>query len=157
MGIALAQTLLCLLVDDIRFRQLLKLIGGVAMAVILLEMVTEFDYGTYASELRRTQLAPEWDSMTAQAQRERLDRLFIEAETEAYIQNRAEALGVPVIGVLVVCDWSTEGFWFPKRADITVSEHVPAEGALAEALCSELGISEAEQLWELEGAEHGPE
>lgn len=157
MGIALTQTLLELLIEDARFRQILRFLAGAAMAVILIGAVTDFDYDAYASALRRQEIASDWNQDRAEAERQRLDRLFIEAETEAYIMDRAETLGVSLSGVRVSFRWNSDGYWYPDRVTLTGSVPPSLRSEIADALRTELGIPEERQTWSEEETDHGSE
>ena len=156
-GVALVQAILTLLVEEERFRLLLRLIGGVAMAVILLRAVTNFDDAAYAAAQRKLQFSGAWDAGAAETERQRLDRLFIEAECEAYIADRANEMGMALSGIEVSLDWSTEGYWYPARVTITAPNGEMGMQALADEIYASLGITPENQTWREEGAMHEPQ
>lgn len=70
-------------------------------------------------------------------------RFIIEERCEAYILDKAAALGAPLEGVSVTARWSGEGFWYPVSCVLTGAE----SRELAFAIEAELGILEENQTW----------
>ena len=75
--------------------------------------------------------------------RRELDRGIIEREMEAYILDKARALGAPIEGAHVLLRWSTEGVWLPESAELTGAYHP----LLARIIEAELGIPRSAQVW----------
>ncbi len=70
-------------------------------------------------------------------------RFIIEARCEAYILDKAAALGVPLDGVSVTAKWSGEGFWYPDGCALRGDE----SRELSRVIEAELGISMEKQIW----------
>lgn len=70
-------------------------------------------------------------------------RFIIESECEAYILDKAAALGAGISGVSVTARWSGEGFWVPASCEIEGQ----IDPALAGIIASELGIPPERQTW----------
>ena len=78
---------------------------------------------------------------------ERLNRLVIEQEYEAYIMDKAAEKNVAVKEAEVEAQWSTEGLWVPYTAEIS-SDAPPSQRAmLTEAIKTDLGIPEERITW----------
>lgn len=73
-------------------------------------------------------------------------RFIIEARCEAYILDKAAALGVALSEVRVTARWSEEGFWYPAECVLKGDE----SAELSRTIESELGIPRAGQMWSTE-------
>lgn len=70
-------------------------------------------------------------------------RFIIEARCEAYILDKAAALGAGISDVRVTARWSEDGYWYPAECVLRGDE----SAELSMAIESELGIARAEQVW----------
>ena len=73
-------------------------------------------------------------------------RAIIEARCEAYILDKAAALGVELRDVRVTARWSEDGFWYPVGCVLRGDE----SAELSRLIESELGIARSEQIWSTE-------
>lgn len=98
------------------------------------------DIGKYVS--RYTQEAGE---ITGYARREGAaqTRFIIEARLEAYILDKAAALGLELRDVQVTARWSEDGCWVPVECVLRGDE----SAELSRMIESELGIARSEQIW----------
>ncbi len=149
-ALALLTAAALLFADGDRMKRAVRLIGGVAMATLLMSSVVQLDYAAYASELRKQTLLEMPDLEQTRADAERLDRLLIEQETAAYIWFRADELNVALLDVSVSLAWNTEGYWYPEKAVIWVPVGQGRNAALSDLIRSELGIPPEAQRWEEE-------
>ena len=149
-GIALLQTIGCILADRDSFRAVIRLAGGIAMIVLLLGSITSVDYDAYAAALRHGELLLQDDAL--QNEKERLDRLYIEQECAAYILKQAQELGVTVSDVHVSLSWCTDGYWYPSAVELDCPNASDPDGALSDRLTSDLGIPRESQCWREEGS-----
>lgn len=154
-GIALLQSLACLMMDQERFRKLLQLIGGVAITLVLLSRVMTFDFAAYASALRESGSLGSWDAKTALAENEKLNRRYIEQACAAYILDKAGEMGVPLMDAKVTLAWNTDGYWYPVHAELTVPNGNGYHPTLADTIQTDLGIPLSEQIWREEGERNG--
>lgn len=149
-GIALLETAGCMLVERKAFRSVIRLAGGAAMTLLLLESVMTFDYQAYASALKSAyDLNLETEQL--QSERDRLDRLYIERECAAYILNQAEKLGAAVLDASVSLSWNTDGFWYPTAAELLLPAGEEPSEPLSDVITAELGIAKSAQVWREEG------
>lgn len=149
-ALALLTAAALLFADGDRMKRAVRLIGGVAMATLLMSSVVQLNYAAYASELRKQTLLEMPDLEQTRADAERLDRLLIEQETAAYIWFRADELNVALLDVSVSLAWNTEGYWYPEKAVIRVPVGQGRNAALSDLIRSELGIPPEAQRWEEE-------
>ena len=119
-----------------RPRQVLSLACGCVMAVALLSPVAR-------AAARYNQAARETVSDAQEASRG-LERAVIESECEAYISDRADALGLADVGADVTARWSEEGFWYPWECALGCGY----DASLAAAIEAELGIPPERVSWE---------
>jgi hypothetical protein len=126
-----------------RVKSVLRLLCAVAMAAALFSPLMSGALEAYPLELARYRAQAESYAGEGTALRRELDRGIIEREMEAYILDKAHALGTPLQGAKVAVRWSTEGVWLPESAELTGPYHA----ALARAIEAELGIPREAQTW----------
>lgn len=79
----------------------------------------------------------------AQARAREETRFIIEERCEAYIWDKAAALGVTLTDVSVTAKWSDEGFWYPDGCELRGDE----SSELSTLIEAELGIGRNKQIW----------
>ncbi len=126
-----------------RVKSVLRMVCAVAMAAALFSPLLQGALDTYPLELARYRAQAAALTEEGEALRRELDRGIIEREMEAYILDKARALGAPLQGAAVALRWSTEGVWLPASAELTGPYHA----ALARAIEAELGIPRSAQVW----------
>ena len=126
-----------------RVKAVLRLLCAVAMAAALFSPLLNGALDTYPLELARYRAQAAALTEEGETLRRELDRGIIEREMEAYILDKARALGAPLQGAAVALRWSTEGVWLPASAELTG----PYLAALARAIEAELGIPRSAQVW----------
>ncbi len=132
-----------LLTPEGRVKTVVRLLCGAVMASALLLPLLRLQtdaYGLNLSRYRADALRTEGD---AEKIRRSLDRRLIEENAEAYILDKAQALGADVQGASVMMEWSTEGFWVPAAAEICGAYCAP----LSRLIEAELGIPVQAQSW----------
>ena len=124
-----------------------KRVAGVlctaALLITVLTPLRDFDIDSYALLLAKYK--EEEAALTARGEEinERLNRLVIEQEYEAYIMDKAAEKNVAVKEAEVEAQWSTEGY----TAEIS-SDAPPSQRAmLTEAIKTDLGIPEERITW----------
>ncbi len=120
---------------------------SVVLLLCLLTQVRQFDYGTYSLELSRYRELGESLRIEAEDRSQRLNRLVIEQEIEAYIHNQAALLGLEDLNISVGLHWSTEGFWVPDSVTISGTVGAEAKKRLTALISAEIGIEEDHQEW----------
>lgn len=147
-GVALITTIASFFATSGSMKRVLKLIGGVAMAIALLSPLLKFDFAAYAASLQLYNGSAAWDSTAVEETEKRLNRTIIESECSAYILDKAAQLGVPLTGVQVAVQWSTtDGVWYPCAATLTQPAGAEKSAALADIIEADLGISSERQEW----------
>ena len=128
-------------------RKIMSVLCSAVLILVSLGGVKQLDYDVYAREMSRLREEQAAIELDGEAMRERMNRLVIAQELETYILDKAEELGVPVIGAELSLAWSPEGFWVPRSATIHVKGRSESEHELSRILEAELGIPLAEQEW----------
>ena len=126
-----------------RVKSVLRLLCGVCLTAALLSPLMTAALDSYPLELARYRAAADAAADAGTQARRDLDRAIIERETEAYILDKARAMGLPLRAAKVALRWSTEGFWLPERVELTG----PYSEALARAVEAELGVPRRAQHW----------
>lgn len=127
-----------------------KVMSILCAAVLIMSVLTplkEMDFSSYALELAK--LEEREQSLQAEGEEinSRLNRLVIQSQYEAYIMDKATKLGLSVETVKVGVEWSTEGLWVPKTAEIKCAGDERLKKTLGEIITSELGIAPERQYW----------
>ena len=86
----------------------------------------------------------------AKAAEQRLNRLVIEQEYEAYIMDKALELGLEGLAVDVEVQWSLEGLWMPYGASISGVCSQTGKEQLSALMAADLGIPYERQRWDSE-------
>ena len=128
-------------------RRIASVLASSALILLALGGLGQIDLDYYAREKSRLREEQAVIQAGGEAMNERLSRLVIAQELETYILDKAEELGVPVIGAELSLAWSPEGFWVPRSATIHVKGRSESEHELSRILEAELGIPLAEQEW----------
>ena len=119
------------------------------MACVLISGFNAFDYQSYAAALQRERNGTQWDVKVVKEQVDALHRRYIESECAEYIIETASKLQIRLSDVTVTASWNTDGFWYPVRAEMVVTDQDADLTPLKRLLESELGIPPAEQIWRL--------
>ncbi len=150
-GIALIELLLTAFAGSESMKKTAHLLCGTAMAVLILSQVMGFDYEVYASALTRSDAQSLWSSETAAETGARLNRRLIEDRCRAYVLDKAKSMGVPLIDASVTLTWSTDGYWYPSSAVLTLPDQQGKSAAMEEVLKSDLGIAPERVEWRAAG------
>lgn len=91
-------------------------------------------------------------SLTADAEKaeQRLNRLVIEQEYEAYIMDKALELGLEGLAVSVEVQWSLDGLWMPYSAGLSGIWDQDGKERLSALMTADLGIPYERQRWDSE-------
>ena len=134
------------LVRGKRGKQMLRLCGGLCMALVVLAPLPGLASLAGSNSLSDALLASEPAAENLAQVREELGKL-ISQQTEAYILDKAEELGANVSGVKVQAQWNLDGLWVPYSAEIDVPDIGSAKAALEGMIQNELGIPAERQMW----------
>lgn len=154
-GISLLQCILQLILKEESAGKALNLIGGIAMAAILLAGVSSFDYQAYSAALSREQTERFWNEETVREDVNALRRRYIEDQCAAYILERASRMHIELSNAVVTLAWNTDGYWYPIHAEMTVTDADESMSELMMLIESELGIPVSEQVWRSEDESTG--
>lgn len=147
-GVAFVTTIASFFASSGSMKRVLKLIGGVAMAIALLSPLLKFDFAAYAASLQLYDSSAAWDSAAVEETEKRLSRTIIESECSAYILDKAAQLGVPLSSAQVSVQWSTtDGVWYPYAVTLTQPVGVEKSAALENMIEADLGIPSERQEW----------
>ena len=128
-------------------KRIMAVLCSAALLCAILSNVQALDLGTYRLELARLREREASLQESGAALEERLNRLVIEEQLEAYILDKAAKLGLELPEVKLALSWSMEGFWVPNAVTIRYRGSEAARLALERSLEAELGIPAAEQEW----------
>lgn len=143
-GAALVCAAALRLTPEGRVKSVLRMLCALTMAAALFSpLLRDGALPDYAAELARCRAAAEAAAGQGAALRQELDRGIIEQRMEAYILDKAIALGTPLSGAKVALRWSTEGLWLPESAELTGRR----SEALEVWLEAEMGIPRRAQIW----------
>ena len=146
-GVSFLQSILLLMVNEKKSTNLLKVIGGVIMASVLIEGFAQFDFSSYAASLQRERTEMSWDADSVKNEVNALNRRYIESQCAAYILENASKLGIDLSNVIVTVAWNTDGYWYPVHAEMTVRESADDVDSLKRLIENELGVPIEEQVW----------
>ena len=130
-------------------KQVLQILSSVVLLAVIVNGVKELDIQTYATELAKYREREQQLTTDGEELRDRLSRLVIEEEYRAYVESKAEALGVEAREIYIGTRWSTDGLWVPNMSRIQTGTREDAE-RLSGILLGELGIPEERQEWVLD-------
>ena len=145
-GAALICTVALTVCPKGRAKRVLSFACACVMALALLSPIASPDVEAFSRALGRYGQAADEVVGDAEADAEQYQRRVIERECEAYISDRADALGVTLSDVSVTLRWSEEGFWYPWECSVSCPDG--RSQPLADAIESELGITPERQSWE---------
>ena len=118
----------------------------VLVMTVLLPLGT-LDVSQYSLELAKYREMGEQLEERGDAVRDSMSRTVIEQECEAYIMDKAEAMGITVDTVKVRAFWSSEGVWVPESAEIRSGCGESEKKRLSDLIFADLGIPAEKQEW----------
>ena len=128
-------------------KKISAVVCSAALITVVLSSVKETDLSVYCEEAARSREKSAAISRNAQDSTQRLSRLVIERECEAYIIDRAESIGIDGLSVKINARWSGEGFWLPESAVLSAACEEGKKALLGEILETELGVRREKQTW----------
>ena len=117
-----------------------------ALICVLLSSADGLNVRRYFSETARYREMSAALAERSEESRDRLNRLVIQSECEAYIRDKAEALGADGISAKVTARWE-DGIWMPESVILAGTPDGEIRARLSELIRTELGIAEAKQEW----------
>lgn len=128
-------------------RRVMNVLVTAVLLIALLGAVDGFDADTLRVETARVRENELRFAQNAEEARRRLDRLVIEEELNAYIQNKAGEKGLRINRSEITLRWETEGFWLPDEVTLFGVGDTDAAARLLGELRAELGLSEERLRW----------
>ena len=127
-------------------KRVMKLVSGLVLLGLSLRCLGGVELDTDGLDLTRYQRIEQQLLVDGGRVYEELDRRVIEEEYSAYVQQRADAMGIAVEDVRIRVRWHTEGGWVPASSSVILYSAQDQE-RLAGVLAGELGIPEERQEW----------
>ena len=121
-----------------------------SLILALVSPLKALDMQTYALESAKRHELETAMSNDAQAAQQRLNRLVIEQEYEAYIMDKAKELGLEGLAVDVEVQWSLDGLWMPYGATLRGVCSQTVKERLSALMAADLGIPYERQRWDSE-------
>ena len=118
----------------------------VLVMTVLLPLGT-LDISQYSLELAKYREMGDQLEEKGDAFRDSMSRTVIEQECEAYIMDKAEAMGITVDTVKVRAFWNSEGVWVPESAEIRSGCGESEKKRLSDLIFADLGIPAENQEW----------
>lgn len=121
-----------------------------SLILALVSPLKALDMQTYALESAKRHELETAMTNDAQEAQQRLNRLVIEQEYEAYIMDKAKELGLEGLAVDVEVQWSLEGLWMPYGATLSGVYSQTGKERLSALMAADLGIPYERQRWDSE-------
>ena len=131
-------------------KRVAEVVCTASLIVALVNPLKALDMESYALESAKRQERETALISGAEATQQRLNRLVIEQEYEAYIMDKALELGLEGLAVDVEVQWSLEGLWMPYGASISGVCSQTGKEQLSALMAADLGIPYERQRWDSE-------
>ena len=132
-------------------RQIVKLAGGVVLSLVIFSPLTKLNPDVYIGDMEIPRQEQEERMADMQRASEKITKEIIQAQTSAYIVNKAQALGLSV-RVQVGVHKELNGLFLPDTAVIQSSQEPSRmdRDALSAWMADALGIPVQSQDWRWE-------
>ncbi len=131
-------------------KRVAEVVCTASLIIAIVSPLKALDMDTYALESARRHDLESTLTADAKAAEQRLNRLVIEQEYEAYIMDKALELGLEGLAVDVEVQWSLEGLWMPYGASISGVCSQTGKEQLSALMAADLGIPYERQRWDSE-------
>lgn len=132
-------------------KRVAEIVCTASLIIAIVSPLKELDMGVYAVESARLHELETQLTSNATAAEERLNRLVIEQEYEAYIMDKASELGIGELEADVEVQWSLDGFWIPYGVKLKAGCSNEDKEQLSELIEADLGIPYERQRWHSDG------
>lgn len=122
-----------------------RLVCGIVLTLSLIAPLTDPDMGTYSLSLAQYRNTVAALTQETKETEERLNRLYIEEECEAYIVDEAQTLGM--VGRAEVRARWLDNCWVPWSVELFFPADAAQRQRLSGVLVAQLGIPEERQSW----------
>ena len=130
-------------------RRVMSILCMLILACSLLTALRSLDFDAYALELARYREQEQRFLTDNSEKNARLNRLVIEQECGTYILDKARSIGLELQSVAVELEWSGEGFWVPRAAQIAYRGEERQRRVMESLIAGDLGIPTERQIWVL--------
>ena len=146
-GAAMICSAVLALTPETTVKKAVRLVCGFVMLFALLSLGGNLNFDHYAGYLAQYRNEAAAFMQEAEEDNNRILRLIIEEECEAYILDKGKTVGIETVEASVLAKWSADGYWYPVKAEI-VSDGTEAQNTrLAEYIEGDLGIPKENQTW----------
>ena len=128
-------------------KRVLSVLCTAALFSTALGAIRDIDYTAYALELAKNREREQRFLAESEDMRERLDRLVIAGEYEAYVMDKASQNGLTPVSAEVGLRWSIDGLWVPDSLELHYRGERRQAEKTAAAVTGELGIAPERQRW----------
>lgn len=145
---ALISTLAVTLTPQGAPKKLAKLAGGLLLLIVMLEPVKTLRSGDISGVLAEYQRDYSRYAQAFTEENQALTKSIIEAQTAAYISDKATGLGLQITQTTVTCRLTEEGFPTPSRVYVQGRGPDDAWDALSAAITTDFGLDKEHQRLE---------
>ncbi|MEG0777491.1 MAG: stage III sporulation protein AF [Oscillospiraceae bacterium] len=146
-GAALIASVAISLTPSGKTKNVLRLICGVVLIIAMISPVIKPNMPAISMDMAKYRQNADELLKKAEESTNNLSRSIIEQESEAYILDKAQSMGIAINSVCVTAKWGDEGYWYPNEIEI-VSNISPGEkNRLSNSIEAELGVSKDRQYW----------
>lgn len=131
-----------LLTPEGTLREIVSFIGGLILLLVLLQPLSDVELTDLLSEFSEHQITLQQRQTELERQQTETLTARIEAETEAYISDKARDMGL-TLTARVTAEPNADGIPVPVRVELSGSRSAP----LSAWLEAELGLSAEGQVW----------
>lgn len=123
-------------------KRVMNILCAAILILTVLSPLKQLDIGEYALELAKNRELEASFMDDGKELNDRLNRLVIERECEAYIRDKATAMGIDA-KALIRARWDSNGLWIPYEIELDCArdERLEAE------IIAGLGIPKERQIW----------
>lgn len=128
-------------------KRVAEIVCTASLILAVVSPLKELDMRDYALETAKLHELETELAAGAEAAGERLNRLVIEQEYEAYILDKAGELGMIGLEAEVEAQWSLDGLWMPWGAELKGECTAEDKKRLSSLIEADLGIPYERQRW----------
>lgn len=132
-------------------KRVAEILCTTVLVLTVLSPFKDFDLDAYALSSARYREAEAELFQRGDEAGNRLKRLVIESEYEAYIMDKAKELGLTDTAVDIEVQWSLEGLWVPYGIEIYAQGETRQIEELGRIIRDDLGIPFERQQWNGDG------
>lgn len=146
-GMSLITSVVMAVVPKGRVRKTVSLICGMAMIVVLVSPVLDFDYDTFAQYISGYSYDTDVQEKNLDEENERLTRRIIQEEVNAYILDKAQSVGAVDVMVLAQTKMDEDGAWYPWEVTVEGKFTSEQQQEVQNTIEGDIGIPPDRQYW----------